>query len=147
MQYEEVKQKRTFVLRLEHGEVVHETIERFAKDMGITSAALIILGGIDVESKLVVGPEDGDERPVVPKITQLEGVREVCGVGTIFGDEEKNPVLHMHMATGRDDTTVTGCIRAGVKTWQILEVVVFELEAKVARREMDTELGFKLLKI
>lgn len=147
MQYEEVIQKRTFVLRLEHGEIVHEIIERFARDKNIKSAALIILGGVDNGSKLVVGPENGEERPVTPMIKELKDVREVCGVGTIFPDENGSPMLHMHMATGRGDTTVTGCIRAGVKTWQILEVVIFELESKNAKRELNKELGFKLLKI
>lgn len=147
MQYEEVIQKRTFILRLEHGEVVHDTIENFAREKHIKSAALLILGGIDRGSRLVVGPEDGEARPVTPMVRELDNVREVCGVGTIFPDENGNPMLHMHMATGREDSTVTGCIRAGVKTWHILEVVIFELESKNARRELNKELGFKLLEI
>ena len=139
--------KRFFVLRLEHGEIIHKTIERFAKEKGIKSAALIILGGIDEGSKLVVGPANGEERPVVPMIATMDNVREVCGVGTIFPDEEGDPMLHMHMATGRNQNTITGCIRRGVKTWQIIEVVLFELSSTNCIRKLNPQLGFKLLEI
>ncbi len=44
----------------------------------------------------------------------LANVHEVAGVGTLFPDDEVNPVLHMYMACGRNGDTVTGCVRAGV---------------------------------
>jgi predicted DNA-binding protein with PD1-like motif len=51
----------------------------------------------------------------------------------------------MHMACGRQDQTTTGCIRAGVRTWQILEVVLFELVGTSGLRRKDPHLGFSLL--
>jgi len=145
MQYSQAQQGRTFVLRLEDGEMVHEEIERFARDKGITAAALIIVGGAAGGSRLVVGPERGDARPVTPAIHILGDVHEVAGTGTLFPDEEGGPTLHLHMACGRGDHTVTGCIRAGVKVWQILEVILFELTDTPGRRVVDPDLGFKLL--
>lgn len=145
MQYSQAQQGRTFVLRLEDGEVVHEEIERFARDKGILAAALIIVGGAAGESRLVVGPERGDARPITPATHILGDVHEVAGTGTLFPDEEGSPVLHLHMACGRGDHTVTGCIRAGVKVWQILEVILFELVDTTGRRALDPDLGFKLL--
>ncbi len=145
MQFAEASQGRTFVLRLEHGEIVHETIESFARDKGISSAALIVLGGADSGSRLVVGPEDSTRRPIDPMVQELENVHEVAGTGTLFPDESGRPVLHMHMACGRQDQTRTGCIRAGVATWQILEVVVFELTDTSGIRQKDPDLGFSLL--
>ena len=44
MRYTQGRQGRVFVLRLEHGETVHEEIEKFAHDHAIRAAALIILG-------------------------------------------------------------------------------------------------------
>ena len=38
---------RIFILRLEDGEILHETIESFAAKQGIRAAALIVLGGAD----------------------------------------------------------------------------------------------------
>ncbi|MCU0600738.1 MAG: DNA-binding protein [Desulfobacterales bacterium] len=145
MKFCEAKQGRTFILRLEDGDIVHESIEAFAKAHGIHSAALIILGGADVKSRLVVGPEQGRSEKIVPMIHELADVCEVSGVGTIFPDKDGHPVLHMHMACGRNDQTVTGCVRAGVKVWHVMEVVLFELTDNSATRLHDNITGFALL--
>jgi predicted DNA-binding protein with PD1-like motif len=55
MRYSTARMGRIFVIRLEDGEVLHETIERFAEEQGIRAAALIIVGGADEGSRLVVG--------------------------------------------------------------------------------------------
>ncbi|MFP4284432.1 MAG: PPC domain-containing DNA-binding protein [Desulfovermiculus sp.] len=147
MQAEEVSQGRTFVLRLEHGDIVHTCIEDFARDKGIRAGALIILGGADQDSRLVVGPEDGLQRPVNPMQTVLEAAHEVAGIGTLFPDEQGEPVLHMHMACGRGQASRTGCIRSGVQVWQIMEVVLFELTHCQGQRVTIPELGFQLLQL
>ncbi len=59
MKYSEAKQGRTFVIRLEDGDVIHEEIEKFAREKSIYAASLIIVGGADEGSKLVVGPREG----------------------------------------------------------------------------------------
>ncbi len=145
MKYSQARQGRIFILRLEDGEVVHEVVERFAEEHSIRAAALIAVGGADEGSRLVVGPEKGRAVPVVPMELLLDGVHEVAGTGTLFPDEEGRPQIHMHFALGRKDRTVTGCIRKGVKVWQILEVILFELLDTSAHREADPVLGFKLL--
>lgn len=145
MKYSEAKQGRVFVIRLEDGDIVHEEIERFARERSIRAAALIIIGGADKESKFVVGPEDGRGTPVVPMEHILKNVHEITGTGTLFPDETGNPVIHMHMACGRKSSTVTGCVRKGVKVWHIMEVVLFELIDSTGVRAFDPETGFKLL--
>ncbi len=145
MKYAEARLGRIFVIRLEDGEVVHEVIEKFAKDHGITAAGLIILGGANDGSKLVVGPEEKNARPVNPMELELDNATEIAGVGTLFPDEEGNPMLHMHMACGRNDKTITGCIRKGVQVWQIMEVILYELVGTTGKRYLDPKLGFKLL--
>ena len=145
MKYCEAKQGRTFILRLEDGDIVHESIEAFAREHAIKSAALVILGGADARSRLVVGPEQGRSEKIVPMIHELPDVCEVSGVGTIFPDKDGNPVLHMHMACGRNDQTVTGCVRAGVSVWHVMEVVLFELTDNTAKRVYDPVTGFALL--
>ncbi len=145
MKYSEAKQGRIFIIRLEDGEILHETIERFAVEQGIKAAYMIVLGGADRQSRLVVGPEDGRAIPVNPMIHVLDDVHEIVGTGTLFPDEEGNPVLHMHVAGGRKDSTITGCVRTGVKTWQVAEMVLIELVDTTAIRKLDPALGFKLL--
>jgi predicted DNA-binding protein with PD1-like motif len=68
-------------------------------------------------------------------------------VGTIFADEDGKPKLHMHTSFGRNENTVTGCVRMGVDVWQIGEVVVLELACKKARRVRNRETGFEFLEI
>lgn len=147
MKYSEAKQGRIFVIRLEDGDVVHESIEQLAREESIQAAALIIIGGADQGSKLVVGPDQGRAEPVSPMEHLLDNVHEVAGTGTIFPDEQGRPMLHMHMACGRERSTVTGCVRKGVKVWHIMEVVLFELAETQAVRRFEAKTGFHLLEV
>ena len=104
-----------------------------------------MVGGADEGSRFVVGPEDRDTRPPVPMVSALAGVHEVAAVGTLFPDESGNPVLHMHAAFGRGDSTVSGCIREGISTWEVLEIILVEVEGLDATRVPDVRTGFRLL--
>ena len=145
MKYSEANPGRIFIIRLEDGDVVHEVIEDFARVKGIQSAAMIILGGADTDSKLVVGPEEGRSEKISPMHIILDNVHEMAGTGTLFPNEKGEPVLHMHAACGRDGSTVTGCVREGVKVWHVMEVILFELAGSSAIRSLDSITGFELL--
>jgi predicted DNA-binding protein with PD1-like motif len=145
MKYSQAKSGRVFVLRLEDGDVVHEAIESFAREQGIVAASMVVLGGADAGSTLVTGPDQGRVQPIVPKIQVLDNVYEVTGTGTLFPDESGTPVLHMHLACGRGDSTITGCVRNGVRVWQVMEVIVYELLNSTGMRKKDTTTGFDLL--
>jgi len=146
MKYSEARSGRVFVIRLEDGDIVHREIEKFAEEKSINAASMIILGGADMGSELIVGPEDGGSSPVVPMVHKLTNVHEVVGTGTLFPDDDGKPVLHMHIAGGRNDSTITGCIRNGLKVWKVMEVILTELNDSTGVRILDSESGFKLLK-
>jgi predicted DNA-binding protein with PD1-like motif len=145
MRFSEAQWGRVFVLRLEDGEVLHETVERFAREQHVAAAALIVLGGADEGSTLVVGPEQGRNQPLVAMEHILEGVHEVSGVGTIFPDIKGDPVAHIHIASGRKGETITGCVRRGVKVWQVMEVIVWEIANTAAQRRVEPPTGLELL--
>ncbi|NTU92883.1 MAG: DNA-binding protein [Chlorobiaceae bacterium] len=145
MNFSEATQGRIFVIRLEDGEIFHEEIERFAKRQGIERAFLNVVGGADRGSRLVVGPEESRATPINPMVHELYDAHEIVGTGTLFPDNEGNPVVHLHMACGREENTVTGCVRSGVRVWHIMEVVLVELLNNTARRMPDRATGFKLL--
>lgn len=145
MKYSQAKQGRVFVIRLEDGDIIHEEIEKLAKQEGVQAASLIMVGGVDKDSTLIVGPEDGRSKKIIPNEHVLDDVHEVVGTGTLFPNENGEPTLHMHIAAGRHTDTVTGCIRNGVKTWHILEIVLTELSGTSARRILDPVTGFALL--
>jgi len=146
MRYSEAKLGRVFVIRLEHGDVLHESIEQLARERDVRTGAFIIIGGVDEESQLIVGPKEGAASPIEPMVRSLDGVHEVTGTGTLIWDEEADrPTVHAHIAAGRDGTTTTGCVRQGVRVWRTMEVVLIELTGSTAHRVHDAELGFKLL--
>jgi len=147
LNYSEAKLGRIFILRLNHGECLHEVIEKFANEKQVSSALCFFLGGAEDKSKVVVGPKDEAALPPEPMITLLRGVHEACGVGTIFTDEQDKPKLHMHASFGRNDTAVTGCVRMGVEIWQIGEVIILELANSSAKRAKNNDTGFEFLEI
>ncbi|MDI3482464.1 MAG: hypothetical protein PWQ88_335 [Candidatus Methanomethylophilaceae archaeon] len=138
---------RSFVLRLEDGDVLHEAVEAFAIEQGITAASVMAVGGADDGSTLVVGPNDGNESPIRPMKHVLAGVHEFIGVGTIFIDETGKPTLHMHASCGREGKAVTGCVHAGVSVWLVMELVIHELLGCDATRLHDPISDFDLLHI
>ncbi len=146
MQYSQAGQGRVFVIRLEDGDILHESIEQFARQKSIFTATVTAVGGVDKGSRLIVGPEDGRAHQITPVEYVLDDVYEVTGCGTVFPDETGNPVLHMHLACGRKAHTVTGCVRAGVKVWHILEIIMTELTDCSAIRCPDATTGFRLLR-
>jgi len=147
MKYSQATPGRVFVIRLEQGDVVHEEIEKLARAEGITAGYVILIGGADHGSRLAVGPENGEDiRPGLPVMfRELDQVHETVGTGTLFPDETGTPILHVHLACGRDAATITGCIRSGVVVWRYMEAILHELVATRARRETDPETGFKML--
>ena len=147
MQFTEAKFGRVFVLRLHDGDHLPDVLESFAAENNITTALCFFLGGAKEKGRVVVGPKDGTVLPPEPMVTLLNGVHEACGVGTIFADEEGKPKLHMHASFGRNEKTVTGCVRMGVDVWRIGEVIVLELLGAVAHRATDKETGFEFLEI
>jgi predicted DNA-binding protein with PD1-like motif len=145
VKYSQAQPGRIFVIRLEDGEILHEVLEKFAADRGVERAYLIAVGGAGTGSALVVGPEDPEARPVPPLTRILDGVHEIAGVGTLFPGADGRPLLHIHLACGREGKTVTGCGRTGVKVWQVAEVIMVELTGTDARRKLDPGTGFELL--
>ena len=147
MQYAEGSLGRVFILRLEDGEKLNDSIEHFAREKQIAHGLAFFLGGSGGGSKVVVGPELGRET-IIPLIYALKGPMEVLAVGTLVPNEAGEPVLHMHAAAGREGRATVGCTRAGVEVWLTGEVVLLEiLGAGTAQRQKDPETGFQLLRI
>ncbi|MFC2007561.1 PPC domain-containing DNA-binding protein [Chloroflexota bacterium] len=146
MKASEGKLGRVFILRLEDGDVVPDCIERFAEEQGISTGHVILVGGIG-EGSIIVGPRHSEERPPAPMLLPIDGAHEVAGVGILASDEDGKPVLHIHAALGRSGNTITGCLREGVTTWLVGEVIIYEIHSADVARVRDKESGFALLEI
>lgn len=137
---------RVFVIRLEDGDIVPECIEQFAEKNGISVGHAVLVGGIG-GGEVVVGPRRSDERPPESMLLPVDGAHEVVGVGVLAPNEDGKPVLHIHAALGRAGKTMTGCLRPGVTTWLVGEVILYEIVGVNAERVRDKESGFELLEI
>lgn len=135
---------RVFVIRLEDGDVVPKCIERFAEEKGVSVAHVILVGGIG-DGEVVVGPRRSEERPPQPMLLPIDGAHEVAGVGVLAPGEDGRPLLHIHAALGRSGKTTSGCLRPGVTTWLVGEVILYEILGTKVTRIRDEESGFALL--
>jgi predicted DNA-binding protein with PD1-like motif len=135
---------RVFVLRLEDGDRIPDTIESFAAKHDVKRAFCALLGGLG-PGRLVVGPVDGGASPVEPMFQAVDNIHEAAAVGTLFPNSQGEPALHMHSALGRGDKSRTGCVRAGLDVWKIAEVVILELTGLSMTRRLDKATGFEIL--
>jgi len=135
---------RVFIMRLEDGDTVPGCIERFAEEKGVSVGQVILVGGIG-GGEVVVGPRRSEEMPPQPMLLPVDGAHEVLGVGVLAPDEDGKPILHIHAALGRSGQTMSGCLRHGVTTWLVGEVILFEILGVNVARVKDEESGFVLL--
>ncbi len=145
MRYSQGSVGRIFALKLESGDRLPDSVVEFARKHDISSAMVMYVGGADATSRLVVGPEADAGDRVVPIVHLLGGIQETVAMGTLFPDEEGNPELHMHAATGREGQATVGCVRAGVDVWLIGEVIILEIIGTSGVRKIDPQTGFHLL--
>lgn len=147
LQFTEAKLGRVFILRLHDGDRLPNVIESFATENNISTAICFFLGGAKQNSQVVVGPKKSYDFPPEPMVMLLEGVHEASGIGTIIKNEKGEPKLHMHTSFGRNEETITGCVRMGIEIWQIGEVLVIELTGAKVLRAKDKATGFDFLEV
>jgi predicted DNA-binding protein with PD1-like motif len=104
----------------------------------------ILVGGVG-SGDVVVGPRSSKEMPPEPMLLPIDGVHEVVGVGVLAPSEGGKPTLHIHAALGRAGRTITGCLRQGVTTWLVGEVILYEILGANVVRIQDEQSGFELL--
>ena len=146
MKAQEGKVGRIFFLRLENGDIIPECIEQFAAGEKVSTGYAILVGGIG-GGQLVAGPRRSDTEIPEPIVLPVDGAHEVAGIGVLAPDVDGRPVLHIHAALGRAGNTVTGCLRPGVNTWLVGEVVLVEVLGIDAARLKDEKSGFALFEL
>jgi predicted DNA-binding protein with PD1-like motif len=144
MKSTEGKIGRIWVIRLDDGDRVPSCIEQFALENGVTHGQAIMVGGIG-GGQVVTGPRYSDVMPPDAMLIPVDGAHEVVGVGVLAPGADGKPVLHMHASLGRSGQTLTGCLRPGVETWLVGEVILLEICGAKATRILDSASGFSLL--
>jgi predicted DNA-binding protein with PD1-like motif len=138
------KMGRVFIIRLEDGDKIPDCIEKFASDNEVSCAQLIMIGGIG-SGQVVVGPRYSDRMPPEPMVLPIDGAHETVGLGLLVPGDDGKPNLHLHASLGRSGQTVTGCLRSGVATWLVGEVIMCEILNVKADRKKHAASGFSLL--
>jgi uncharacterized protein len=146
MKASEGKLGRVFIIRLEDGDTIPACVESFAEEKKISVGQVILIGGIG-DGQVVVGPRRSDEMPPEPMLVPVDGVHEVVGVGIIAPDKKGTPKLHIHASLGRAGKTTTGCLRPGVTTWLVGEVIILEILGTDAVRLPSDKARFDLLQV
>jgi predicted DNA-binding protein with PD1-like motif len=144
MQYSEGTIGRVFVLRMDDGEDLIASIQRFVSEKRIESCMALFVGALR-DGRAVTGPE----LPVIPPVQHFEcfdSAWEVFGMATVY-PSSSGPKLHIHSSFGRGRQALTGCIRERASVYLIVEAVLFELSGMSARRELDEKIGLHLLSL
>ena len=144
MQYSEGSLGRVFVLRMDHGEDLIESLQKFLKEKKIESCTALFLGALR-DGRAVTGPKS----PVVPPTPNFEAYEsawEVFGMATIYPSIE-GPKLHIHCAMGRGRQSLLGCIRDKAEVYLIVEAVLFEICGLAAERAWDENMQLYLLSL
>ncbi len=137
---------RVFVIRLEDGDIIPDCIEKFAAAKKISVGQVVVIGGIG-EGQVVVGPRRSTEMPPEPMLIPVDGAHELMAVGLIAPDKTGKPVLHIHGSLWRSGKATTGCLRPGVITWTVGEVIISEILGTNAVRHLDEKTKFELLHV
>lgn len=142
MKYKQGGLGRVFVAKVEHGDNLLQELKQLAVKEKIEAGILYVIGAIK-EASMVVGPVD-ISIPPVPVWRRFGDCREIIGIGTLFsGDGE--PEIHLHGAVGREDTSLTGCIRGDSEVYLVCEVIVLEVIGIGAIKQLEVNSGLKLL--
>lgn len=142
MQYREGKIGRVFLLKIEHGEDLLESINKVVVLEKVGAAVLFLLGGLGGAS-VVVGPK-GKEIPPDPEWRSFQDRREMLGMGTVFWGDQR-PIIHLHASMGRGDTVLTGCVREQAEVYLVGEVIMQEILDTGALRQFDEHLQLNVL--
>ena len=142
MQYSSGTSGRIFFVRFDHGDDVMSLLSDLAVKERISLASVNILGAIQ-EATIVAGPKT-PVLPPEPNLVFFDDGREVLCFGTITSKDGK-PRIHLHASFGKEEKSITGCLRKDNRTFITLEAVVTEIKGISLDRKIDEASGVDLV--
>lgn len=141
MQYKSGTIGRVFLVRFDHGDDILGKVKELAKKENISLASIMFLGALE-KADIVAGPKTLELPPEPMKLSFSDG-REVLGFGTIAskGNEANS---HIHIAIGKGEKTLAGCLRDNSATFLTIEAVITEIEGITVERKKDDTTGINL---
>jgi len=145
MEYSQAQTGRVFVMKVNHGENIINSLEVLAKKENLTAATIHLLGAC-AYAELVIGPEDPTLPPKRYKEFIKNNASEFLGFGTIFLKDNK-PNIHIHISLGNKTIVKTGHLLNNHEVFIISEVIITELLKCSATRVWDETMQLHLLSI
>lgn len=144
----EMEAGRTFVLSIEAGERLKQSIEEFCVQNHILYGTIAMVGTVDKGTRIVTALRERPDRHMDPLHYEMITPAEAVGNGTIFPEGELGlPAVHIHGSVGVNGTGVTGCFREDVVVWLSMEVVIHELIGRGPVRAINADTGIRTLAI
>lgn len=144
MQYRQGSFGRVFVLKFEDKDDLLEEMKRLAVEEKIKVGTILLLGGMR-SAGIVSGPKKA-VIPPEPMWVNFSDGREVLGIGTLFW-KDKEPVIHLHGAVGRDKETFVGCVRRDSSVFLVVEAVITEILGIEAHKALNEKTGLVMLEL
>ena len=132
---------RVFVLRIDHGEDILETLLQCIREKEIFCGTVQVLGALG-KGQMVTGSEE-PVLPPLPHWEKVDGGWDIFGVGTISWGED-GPHLHLHSAVGRGTRCLAGCLRDQAQVYIVVEAVILEIDGIHTVRTPDETTGLTL---
>ena len=129
----------TYVLRLDRGEEIMTSLERFCREEGILLASVQGLGASD---HAVVGLYDVAERQYHKHV--FDEPMEIVALHGNISAKEGEVYLHLHIALGRSDAGVIGGHLNECRISATCELFVRPLDGRVERFLDEAETGLNL---
>lgn len=147
MKYSEARQGRTFIIRLDTGDLVVEGLKQLAMEENIRVASIIMLGAVESDVALRTGSAVKPDGGSTALTAQLNGgPHEVAGCGRIaWGAYSKEPEVHLHLSCGHGDAALTGCVGEGFRAGYTVELFITELVGTDTVFGRDPDQGKPLL--
>ncbi len=139
MEYAQVDEKESYILRLYRGESVHETIQAFCAEKGITSGWFTGLGAIE---SIQLGYYSLEEKAYYWK--EYQSPHEVV---TLVGNAtlvDGMPFLHIHTTISDDENVAIGGHLKSAVVAVTLEIQ-FTVYEETLERMHDDVTGLKLI--
>jgi predicted DNA-binding protein with PD1-like motif len=133
--------RRVFAVILETGEVVMESLQRFAEAERLTAAQIT---GIGAFSEAGLRYFDWERKEYLP-IPVKEQVEVASLLGDVAMSPEGKPALHVHLVLGRRDGTALAGHLAEARVRPTLELIVTESPAHL-QKALDPESGLALIR-
>lgn len=133
--------EQDYILRLEHGENIHDTIHKFAEEQQIKAA---VLSGLGASNYVEIAHYPLSQKKYNTKT--FEGEFEVTNITGNIALVDNKPFAHIHITLGKDDYNLFGghLVRGIVSP--TLEIYVRSFPGEIARA-YDEPTGLKLLQL